>query len=52
MWIDGRYDWRDGDYLWIPGHWERTRAARRVYPGHWDLNGQIYVYTDGEWRAD
>ena len=39
VWVEGRYDFRDGKYVWLPGHWERAQQGKRYRQGRWDKRG-------------
>lgn len=49
VWIEGYYDWRDGRYVWTPGHFERARQGRRWHGGSWEWRGNHYGWTRGFW---
>ncbi|HEX7840596.1 MAG TPA: hypothetical protein VF469_24120, partial [Kofleriaceae bacterium] len=39
VFIRGRWDWKDGNWAWLPGHWEREHAKQRWIEGRWELRG-------------
>jgi hypothetical protein len=39
IWVAGNYDWRDGRYVWVGGHWERDRSGHQWQAGRWDWQG-------------
>ncbi|MBV9330528.1 MAG: YXWGXW repeat-containing protein [Alphaproteobacteria bacterium] len=50
VWIDGRWDWRDGQYVWISGHWERAPGGQtRWQPGRWSKRGLYWFFAPGKW---
>jgi len=34
----------DGNYEWVPGHWERAKANVRWYDGRWEQRGNVWVF--------
>ena len=66
VWIGGFWTWRDGGYVWVPGHWRSAPPALQVevvsaapysgavwVPGHWAWRPryQRYVWVRGHWRG-
>jgi hypothetical protein len=52
--VDGYWFWREGRYVWIPGHWESPQSGK-----HWQVpslqpaaNGHGWVYEQGRWQDD
>ena len=33
-------EWRNNEYVWVPGHWERAKANAQWVDGRWELQGQ------------
>ena len=51
VWIDGRWDWRDGRYVWLGGHWERPqRGFHHWKQGRWVPRRKSWIWIPGEWR--
>ncbi len=44
-----RGDWRNGQWAWVDGHWERQRANQVWVAGRWELQGGYYVWIEGRW---
>jgi len=64
VWIRGFWVWRQGGYVWIPGHWRTSPPPMQVevvgvapYPnavwvrGHWAWRYGNYVWVRGHWRG-
>ncbi len=51
IWIDGRWDWRGGQWIWVDGYYERERAGYVYAPGRWERRGRRHVWVDGRWNA-
>jgi hypothetical protein len=53
VWVNGYWAWRDGRYVWIPGHWDRPpyAGAYWVHP-HYDRYERGWVYRDGYWSHE
>lgn len=49
VWVEGGYDWRDGQYVRLRGHWERARPGRQWHSGHWEWRGDRYAWVAGTW---
>ena len=52
IWIRGRYAWQGGDYVWVPGRWERPpqNDYRRWAPGRWVRARNGWYWQEGHWR--
>ena len=51
VWVGGNYQWRDGRYVWMRGHWERERPGWSWREGRWENQGGRYVWVAGGWEA-
>lgn len=49
VWIPGRWDWKNDQWAWLDGHWERERAGRRWRPAQWQNQSNAWVLVDGDW---
>ena len=49
VWIAGRWDWKNDQWAWIDGHWERERAGKRWRPAEWQNQSNTWVLVDGDW---
>ena len=53
VWIDGFWSWRDGRYVWIPGHWDRSPYAGAYWShGHWDHYPDGWHWHEGHWDRE
>lgn len=50
IWVQGNWQWTNGQYEWVPGHWERQKAGYQWYDGRWEAQGSSWVWIAGEWR--
>ncbi len=51
VWISGYHAWRGGDYVWVPGRWERAPRARAVWvAGQWKHRRDGWYWVDGRWK--
>jgi hypothetical protein len=47
VWIDGFQDWRDGRWIWVPGHWDTPPHRGWIWiSGHWRHG----YWRPGHWR--
>jgi len=49
VWVAGRWDWKNDQWAWIDGHWERERAGKRWRPAEWQNQSNTWVLVDGDW---
>jgi hypothetical protein len=51
VWIQGYWMYRNGNWAWVPGHWEvRPRLNAAWVPGHWDQTSRGYAWNPGHWE--
>ena len=51
VWIRGHRDWREGAYMWVPGHWARPAYPGAVWvEGGWVRRGPGWFWRRGGWR--
>lgn len=51
LFIQGRWNWNGGQWVWINGHYERERAGYAWDAGRWEMRGNRHVWVEGQWRA-
>ena len=50
VWIDGYWQQRHGDWIWIGGHWAKRPATGAEWvPGHWTETRKGWVWSPGHW---
>ncbi len=49
VWVRGRHDWRNGQWVWVPGHWERARAGYHWNDGRWERRDGSWHWVAGTW---
>jgi hypothetical protein len=51
VWVGGVWEWRNNDYVWVPGRWARPphRGAVWVAP-RFEHRGRRHVWVRGFWR--
>ena len=50
VWREGHWDYRHGDWVWIPGHWmKRPKPHAEWVPGHWEERRKGWVWIEGHW---
>jgi hypothetical protein len=51
VWVGGFWEWRNHDYVWVPGRWARPphRGAVWVAP-RFEHRGRHHVWVRGFWR--
>ena len=51
VWVQGYWMYRNGRWVWIPGHYEaRPRVNANYVAGHWDRTSRGWVWTPGHWE--
>jgi hypothetical protein len=51
VWIDGHWDYRRGNWVWMQGYWERRPFPGAVWtPGHWRETPGGWKWIPGHWR--
>lgn len=49
-WIAGHWEYRDGNYSWVPGHYAMPPQPTTTWvAGHWETQDGGYVYVPGYW---
>lgn len=51
VWIEGRWDWRGGQWVWLDGRYEAQRTGFVWAPGRWERRGRRHVWVEGRWNA-
>jgi len=51
IWVEGRWDWRGGQWVWMDGRWERERVGYIWAPGRWERRGRGHVWVEGRWNG-
>jgi hypothetical protein len=49
VWVRGRWDWRGGEWAWVPGHYERERAGYIYREPRWEQRDGVYINVEGTW---
>lgn len=50
-WIPGYHAWSGGDYVWVPGHWDRAPHPRQVWiNGQWKQHRDGWYWVEGRWK--
>ena len=50
VWVGGFWTYRDGRWVWIPGHWERgPHVGAHWSAGHWVHRPRGWVWVEGRW---
>ncbi|HUR56579.1 MAG TPA: hypothetical protein VM029_02640 [Opitutaceae bacterium] len=52
VWVPGFYTWRENQYAWTPGTWQRPPDGRTTWvaPRVERRGDNEYVFTEGYWR--
>src|SRR3954468_1920354 len=45
VYVKGRWDWHNGDWQWLPGHYERERANKRWREASWENRNGSWVFV-------
>jgi len=50
VWIDGRWDWKSGQYVWVSGHWQHAPEGMHHWKqGQWTKRDDAWFFTPGQW---
>ena len=49
VYIRGRWDWRNGEWGWTAGHYEREREHKHWREARWENKGGSWVMVEGGW---
>ncbi|MEO6772218.1 MAG: IPT/TIG domain-containing protein [Kofleriaceae bacterium] len=49
VWLPGRWDWKNDQWAWLDGHWERERAGKKWRAPQWQNQSNSWVLVEGEW---
>ena len=49
VFIRGHWEWRDGEWAWMPGHYERERAGYIYREPRWEQRDGAWVSIEGTW---
>ena len=51
IWIGPEWQWRNGNYVSVPGYWARPKHPRAIWvPGHWKNGRHGYRWIPGHWK--
>jgi len=50
VWVDGHWGRSRSGWRWHPGHYERERANMVYVNGRWERRGSSYLWIEGGWR--
>ena len=51
IYIEGRWNWSGGQWVWMDGYYERERVGYSYAPGRWERRGRRHVWVEGRWNA-
>jgi len=49
VWVEGHYQWRGGEYAWVPGHWMGARNGMHWEQARWEQRDGQWVFMEGHW---
>jgi hypothetical protein len=50
VWVDGRWGWDNGQYVWITGHWQKApQGFTRWKRGEWKKGHGGWFFDPGTW---
>ncbi|HSC54438.1 MAG TPA: hypothetical protein VLC98_12480 [Phnomibacter sp.] len=51
VWISNEWQWHNGRYVCVPGHWVRPAyTSMRYVPGYWNRTKHGWVWRQGHWN--
>jgi hypothetical protein len=51
LYVKGRWNWQNGQWVWADGHWERERAGYAWNDGRWEQRGNRWEWIEGTWAV-
>ncbi|MGH7635700.1 MAG: hypothetical protein ACRENC_18375, partial [Gemmatimonadaceae bacterium] len=51
IYIKGRWNWQNGNWAWVGGHYENQRAGYAWTEGRWENRGNRWEWVDGSWTV-
>lgn len=51
LFVKGRWNWSNNQWVWVDGHWERERAGYAWSEGRWERRGNRWEWIDGTWAT-
>jgi hypothetical protein len=48
-WAPGHWAWRNGQHVWVRGHWMRERRGQHWVPDRWMERDGRWMYRPGHW---
>src|SRR5258706_316450 len=52
VWAPGYYAHRNGQYVWMKGHYERERHGQYWHPGHWVEREGRWAFVQPGWHGE
>src|SRR5688572_23556897 len=49
VWVHGHWEWKDYNWVWVKGHYERFRPGKRYTAGRWEQKGDRWSWIDDQW---
>ncbi len=49
VFVHGRWDWQNGQWVWSNGRWERERSGYQWSDGRWEQRGNQWHWNEGTW---
>src|SRR5262245_61586956 len=49
VWVGGSWEWKDNQWVWSVGHWEKDKRGKRWRSPKWEQQGGAWVRVDGAW---
>ena len=49
-WAPGHWQWRNGQHVWVRGHWVRERRGQYWMPATWVQRDGQWAYVAGHWK--
>jgi hypothetical protein len=51
VWVEGHYTYRYGNYVWVPGRYEKPPYENAIWiPGSWKKHHRGWKWEEGRWE--
>jgi hypothetical protein len=49
VWVPPYWDWKNYQWVWVKGRWEKLQTGKKLQPGHWEQKGDKWQWIADAW---